>query len=58
MTTPCIKVPADVASMAVQNGVRITRDGLMSMNDVSRLHMWSGKLLGDDTSVESLRRDR
>ena len=58
MSTPCIKVGADVASMAVQNGIRITKDGKMSQNDVSRLFMWSGRLLGDETTLDDLRRDR
>lgn len=57
MSTPCIRVGADIASMAVQNGIRVTKDGKMSLNDVSRLHMWSGRLLGDESTPESCRRE-
>lgn len=58
MSEPCVKLSGKVAEMAQANGIPITSNGLVSRTQAERLYRMSSAYLGEDTSVESFRRER
>lgn len=60
LITPCIEISGDIARIASDNGFNVSKKGskgLLNLNDASRLWQISRKALGEDSNVETLRRD-
>ena len=58
MSKPSIKVSGKVAEMAASNGFPVSKDGKMSMTDLSIIWKSTGRILEKETNTEVLRRDR
>ena len=58
MSIQCIPVSDEVASLAVRNGIPVSSDKKMTLTDMTLIFKPVAKLLGRDTNVESLRRDK
>lgn len=56
MTQPIISVPVNARGMAEQMGMRV-KGGKVSRDDATRLWKISGKMLGEATHPEALRKD-
>lgn len=57
MMKPCIKVTSDAMARACKDcGVTI-KDGMITRNEAAKVWKIMGKLIGEDTNVERLRRD-
>lgn len=56
-TKPCIKVSKETIELAEANEIKVT-DGMMTRNGAERLRKIVGKLLGENTNQEYLRKEK
>ncbi len=59
-STPCVEISGDLAKIAVENGMRVKKNGsggLVNEIDAGKLWKFSRAALGEDTNLERLRKD-
>ena len=55
-TELCIKVPDEVAQVAIQNGKRVSKDGKMNLVELTQIWQMGREALGETRNAEVLRR--